>query len=84
MTKIQPIPKNLPKPKPKAPSYETLPLIQRNNPSPIKQKSNSKVIDYSLQTAKTKLMSSLSWVTATSVSELKDKYEQTYKGFRSR
>jgi hypothetical protein len=72
-----------PKPRPKMPSYETLPMIPKNS-GPIKPKVNTKVVDYTLQAAKTKLMTSLSWNCANSVSELKDKYEQVYKGFRSR
>lgn len=54
-------------------------------PKDIKQPAtNKKVVDYSLQTAKNKLMTSLSWISANSVGELKDKYHGIYRGFRSR
>lgn len=67
--------------KPKTPQVQMLPVVPKDIKSTT---TNKKVVDYSLQTAKNKLMTSLSWVSANSVGELKDKYFDIYRGFRNR
>jgi len=58
-----------------------LPVVPKDIKSTI---TNKKVVDYTLQAAKNKVMTSLSWVSASSVGEIKDKYHEIYRGFRNR